>query len=170
MCALKKSISIKKNLYTCQRKSVYNCIPNAKKFPLKFSPKSLIFYWQTQNHVPSKRATILSHFQLIYTLQAHKKTKNKHFFGNFHFCAHNFTCLLKLLYRKKFLFYKCLVQLIRQDFFHPFDFLYSRCVKNNTETYLSKLLKQYRIFWGQKSASLALSVPDVCTSCFGFKY
>ena len=33
--------------------------------------------------------------------------------------------------------------------------------------YLSKLLKFYGNFWGQKSANATLSVPDVCVSCFG---
>ena len=44
--------------------------------------------------------------------------------------------------------------------------------KNNRQTYLSKLLKKYRNFWGKKSANPALSVPDayVCTSCFEVEY
>ena len=29
---------------------------------------------------------------------------------------------------------------------------------------------RYRIFWGQKSANPALSVPDMCTLCLGVKY
>ena len=57
-----------------------------------------------------------------------------------------------------------------KGFSHTFWFLNSQSVKNNRETYLSNLLKYSRNFWGRISASPALSVPDVCKSCFKVKY
>ena len=56
------------------------------------------------------------------------------------------------------------------DNWGTFDFLNSRSVKTNTEAYLSKLLKWCGNFWGQKSATSVLSVPDVRKLFFEVKY
>ena len=43
-------------------------------------------------------------------------------------------------------------------------------MKDNKKTYLNKLIKCRGNFWGQESASPALSVRDVCRSCCDVKY